>query len=415
MKTQCLAFCAVYSMLLAGCGPPSPESADGEETPAAVTVHAVEARIGVIQPTLELAGTLIAIPEKTVVLSSQAAGQVKHVDVHEGQSINQGDIIAILDTRTHEAELAKADAALDEARAGMSLLEHGPLPQEIEMARQQGENAATAADAQRIKFQALESLHKTGEISDVQLQQAKAAKDGTEAASQAARQQLNMLQAGTRKETLEEAKAKLAGAQAEVAARQLAIEQCTIRSPINGVITELTVREGMYVDQPVVLGRIVDQSALFARVRIPAKYRGQVHEGARALIKATCLGNRQVEANLERLGKEADAQSGDTEGFVRVENNEQLLLPGIACAVTILLPEIKDALVVPVAAVADRNGAAIVTVIRDNRAFETKTEIGIRTPDLVQVLAGLAPGDIVATEGGYGLPDNCPVEIVPDN
>jgi len=415
VKIHCLAFCAVCFMLLAGCGPPAPESADEQETPAAVTVHAVEARIGVIQPTLELAGALMAIPEKTVVLSSQIAGQVKRIDVHEGQSVNQGDTIAVLDTRTHEAELAKAEAVLEEVRAGTSLFEHGPLPQEIEMARQQGENAAKAAEALRVKFQALESLHKSGEISDVQLQQARAAKEGAEATSQAARQQLNMLQAGTRKETLEEAKAKLAGAQAEVAAQKLAIDQCTIRSPIAGVVTELTVREGMYVDQPMVLGRIVDQSALFARVRIPVKYRGQVHEGARALIGSASLGERRVEANLERLSKEADVQTGDTEGFVRVENDEQLFLPGIACAVTILLPEIKDALVVPVAAVADRNGAAIVTVIRDNRAFETKTEIGIRTPDLVQVLAGLAPGDIVATEGGYGLPDNCPVEIAPDN
>ena len=49
--------------------------------------------------------------------------------------------------------------------------------------------------------------------------------------------------------------------------------------------------------------------------------------------------------------------------------------------------------------------------IRDNKAYELPVKLGVITRDYVQVLDGLADGDIVATEGGYGLPEACPVEI----
>lgn len=77
-------------------------------------------------------------------------------------------------------------------------------------------------------------------------------------------------------------------------------------------------------------------------------------------------------------------------------------------------PEVANATVVPVAAVADRNGAAVVTVIREGKAYETEVEVGIRTPEVVQILGGLTAGEIVAAEGGYGLPDGCPVKVEGD-
>lgn len=66
----------------------------------------------------------------------------------------------------------------------------------------------------------------------------------------------------------------------------------------------------------------------------------------------------------------------------------------------------------PVAAIADRDGTPVVTVIRDNKAHETEVALGVQTRERVQVTKGLSPGDLVAVQGGYGLPEGCPCSVM---
>ncbi len=46
--------------------------------------------------------------------------------------------------------------------------------------------------------------------------------------------------------------------------------------------------------------------------------------------------------------------------------------------------------------------------------MKSKSNAGPRTRDLIQIVKGLSNGDQVATAGGYGLPEGCPVRIVAD-
>jgi multidrug efflux pump subunit AcrA (membrane-fusion protein) len=50
-------------------------------------------------------------------------------------------------------------------------------------------------------------------------------------------------------------------------------------------------------------------------------------------------------------------------------------------------------------------------VDKDLVAHETKVTVGIRTPDLIQIVSGINPGDTVVIEGNYALPDGTKVQI----
>ena len=52
------------------------------------------------------------------------------------------------------------------------------------------------------------------------------------------------------------------------------------------------------------------------------------------------------------------------------------------------------------------------TVVRNGKATETNVTVGVHANGLVQIVKGLIPGDLVATKGGYGLPEGYPVETV---
>jgi multidrug efflux pump subunit AcrA (membrane-fusion protein) len=402
----------LFVLLLAnGChGPSSAEDAAGDaQTP--VNIKAVTVQATALRPTLDLVGTLVSVPERTVVLSSQIAGFVSRVAAQEGQTVHAGDPIVLLDSRLVEADVNKAAAAVDQARSNLSLLEKGPLPAEVEAVRQDAQTAAAAAQAKREKFKALEPLHDRGEIADVQFQIAQSGVAESDAASRAAAEHLKVLQGGTRKELIEQAQAQLKSTESDLAAQKLCLALCTVTSPIDGVVTQLPVRQGMSVDKPTTLATVMDLSFLFARVHLPTAYLAQVREGAAASVALNTGTTKACQGSVARIGKEADERSGEVDAMVRVENADGTLTPGLGCRVSLSLPEIADAVVVPTAAVADHNGEAVVTVIRDDKAYQTVVKTGVRTPDGVQILDGVKPGEVVATEGGYALPDGCPVHV----
>jgi len=406
-----LAFCALVSGC-GGSGDPEAGSDGPEPAQPPAQVHAATARVETLQPAFESVGTLTPIPEQMVVLSSQVPGQIAELGVEEGQTVEANADVIQLDTRIAEAELAKAQAALDQARANLSLLERGPLPEEINAARQDARNADATARSAQSKLEALEPLYQKGEISNVQYEQAKSTFEGARALGASAQAKLKLLESGTRPETLAEARAQVASAEAGVQAQELAVGLSRITSPMTGVVTELPVRKGMYVQPGTTLATIMDLSSLFVQFRIPTDHLMNVHDGATVTVTPLSDPNQTYTGSVTRIGKAADAGTGDVMGYAVLANPDLKLRPNIGCRVRVELPAIPEALVVPVAAVADRDGESVITVIRDNRAYETVVQVGVRTQDLAQVLSGISAGDTVTTEGGYGLPEGCSVSVI---
>jgi multidrug efflux pump subunit AcrA (membrane-fusion protein) len=402
------------ALILAAAGCTGEVEVPEADVASATEVRAVAVQSTTLRPTLDLSGVLISIPENNAVLSAPVGGQVKSITVREGQTVRAGDPLVVLDTRIAESDLAKAKATLREVTATLALLRHGPAPQEIESARQEALSAAEAARSLQAKAVALQPLHERAEISNVQFDQAKSAAAGAEAASEAAAQRLQLLEAGTRPEALEEAGARVASAEADVTAGQLALSLSTIQSPLDGVVAELPVRLGMMVERPTVVARVVNLTSLYAQVRIPAACRNQVQPGSAAALQVTGSPDTDVTGTIAHIAVEADTLSGDVDAFVLIPNEGGSLQPGLSCTIQIFLPEIPEALIVPPGAVTNRNGESVVTAIREGKASEIVVETGVRTHDAVQIVHGLEVGDLVATEGGYGLPDDSSVHVTPE-
>jgi multidrug efflux pump subunit AcrA (membrane-fusion protein) len=129
------------------------------------------------------------------------------------------------------------------------------------------------------------------------------------------------------------------------------------------------------------------------------------------VVKVLALGEAPQDGTIVRIRHEADPQTADVEAFAAVDNAAKAMRPNLACRILVTLPEAKNTLVIPSAAVSDKDGTPVVTAIREGKAHEVPVKPGIRTTDQTQILDGLSQGDVVATKGGYGLPDGCPVVV----
>ena len=183
-------------------------------------------------------------------------------------------------------------------------------------------------------------------------------------------------------EEIAKGEALVDAAEADLASAQLALEFCTIRSPIAGRVTQLFARAGMFAERAIVLATVTDLSSLFAKVRIPSDHQADLARDTVARVTIAALPSQTFQGKIARLSGQADRTTGNVDAFVQVANPHTLLQPGFACQVHLPLRDVPNALVVPVAAVADRNGTPVLTVVRDQKAYEIEVETGEEAADL---------------------------------
>jgi membrane fusion protein (multidrug efflux system) len=389
-----------------------PEAAADAAAPVLVEVASVER--ATLRPTLDLVGTIVAVPEQTAMISPQLGGWVVKLDVREGDRVAAGQPLVHLDARTAHTDVLRARALVAEKEAALKRLKRGYLPQELEVARQDRDKAKATVAGLQAEVAALDVLRRRGELSQVQYDTKVKTLESAAAALASAEAHYKLLQEGTPSELIEEAQSLLDAARADLEHAELTLEWCTMTSPIDGVVVQLLAHQGQFFDRAVPLATVMDLSSVFVQLRIPSREFGKVHLGTQVDVQLMAIPGQEFHGSMARISGEADPLTGNVNMFARIENTEGKLRPGLACQARVWLPEIPEALSVPVAAIADHSGTPVVTLIRDGKAHETVVELGAETHDRVQVLQGLQAGDLVATAGGYGLPEDCPVRVVKD-
>lgn len=173
-------------------------------------------------------------------VGSKVGGRVLKVAVKRGQSVKAGDLLVELEAQDLKASLAEAramqrqaearlallnagfrreeidqaEAAAKQAQAELDQLTAGPRQQELAKAEAEWQAARAQADNARKFLQRMEDLAKRELIAKQEYDDAVTKADEAAQKAKAAREQYELLRAGTRKEELERARQKLAEADA---------------------------------------------------------------------------------------------------------------------------------------------------------------------------------------------------------
>ncbi len=394
---------------------PSPAEAEESETPqeiGPVPVKVAKARKKTLHPHLDLVGILVADPLRSATISSRVGGHLASVDVAVGDSVEAGAPLAAIDPALAMATRDRAQATVEEARAALERLRNGPRLEEIETGAQEALRAQAALEAKRLRLDAAKALLAKNELAAVKVKELAADVAVTQAEFKKAQARLNLLRAGTRPESIHEAKARLDRALADLAAADLQVGYHSITSPLAGTVLSVGVRRGAEVARGSILAEVADLSEILAEVRVPGRAYARLTMGATATVSVIGRRDRAVTGRLVRTAGSADPANGEMIVWVAVPNEGRRLRPGLTCHVSLALDEIADCVVVPTEAVADRFGKPVISVMRDGAAHEVPVTLGLRVGADTQVLEGIGAGETVILEGGYGLPDGCPVEVL---
>ncbi|MFO0549620.1 MAG: HlyD family efflux transporter periplasmic adaptor subunit [Polyangiaceae bacterium] len=277
---------------------------------------------------LEWTGTIEA---RTIEVGSRTGGRVKSVLVREGDHVDAGQPILVLESGDLDAQHTIAEAQLDQAKATLAKLRAGPRSEEIAQARARADaaNAAllelqhgaryeqiraaqgrvaaaqSAVDKAKLDFERATKLHDSGAISKAELDGADSALKGTTAQLDVAQQSLQELQSGSRKETLDQAssrakeaeanaklveagarsedilaaEAQVKGAEGRLAQLDVVVSELTIRAPVAARVETLDFRPGDLLGPNATAATLLEDTELFARIYVPETQLGFIHPG----------------------------------------------------------------------------------------------------------------------------------------
>jgi HlyD family secretion protein len=217
-------------------------------------------------------------------VASEVGGRIMELRVAEGDRVNRGDKVATLDTRDTELQLQRARADRAAAVAQLHLLEAGSRAEDIRQAQAQ-------VKAAQLDLDRFEALLKANAGSQKQRDDAKARVDvarerlrGAHERVRAAQEGLTRLQRGSRPEEIEAARARVAGADAQIAILAKSLDDAQVTAPVSGVVTQKLVDTGEIIARGTPLVVVTDLDNAWANLFVPEPMMPRVKLGQPATV-----------------------------------------------------------------------------------------------------------------------------------
>ena len=325
----------------------------------------------------------------TYAIGPTQAGRVFKVFADQGDKVAAGKVLGEMDPVDLEQKVTGAAASVAKARS--SLLAAEALVRDTASRRTL---ARTSAERYNALFKA-DALSR--EIVDVKNNEANAAQSAHESAQAAA----------------EAARGEVARANADYAALISQRNNLQLVSPVDGLVVARDAEPGATVVAGQSVFRLIDPATLWIRTRIDqGRFQG-IAVGQPAMIVLRSRPDKQLAGKVVRL--EVQADSVTEERFVNVAFNEApgVLPLGELAEVTIDLPPVANALVVPAAAVKKQGKQNGVWLLKGSTLRFQPVEIGAQSLDgKVQVLKGISLQDNVVVYSQQLLSDGMKVRAV---
>jgi len=358
-----------------------------------------------LSSTLPALGTVNYLTKADV--SSEIDGILRSVNVEEGDWVEKGQVIAVIEDSLLKAQLKEAQAVLE--------LEELKLPKWRNEVRKLefrvGKNRIAMQNYLDL-FEAQKKLFKTGGISKARLGRAEIDYQNALLEYKTALEDLNSLKTKSKQGRLE-VEARIVKARANVEEIRVKLAKCIIKAPISGVIAAKRrwTGEKMSAREPVIV-TILQTNAVYAEVQVNEKKLAKVNLYQQADVSADAYPGMMFAGKVHSISPTIDPNSRTVRVKVKVPNERRLLKPGMFVRVNIILDRIKDVLVVPSEAfLKTKDGRKIVFVIVDDVAFLREVQTGGRKENWVVVKDGVKNGEKVVIEGQERLKNLSPVEI----
>ncbi|MBL8294205.1 MAG: efflux RND transporter periplasmic adaptor subunit [Bryobacterales bacterium] len=374
---------ATSVVLLAACSreaPPGTTAGAGTAESKATPVATAVASRQPIQRQMTLSAEFR--PFEEVELHAKVAGFLREITVDVGDRVQKGQRLATLEVPEMTEDIAQAAAGRARSEA------------DVVRARVDLQRSETTAKLAQLSFERLSAVLKSRPnlIAQQEIDEAKTRADAAREQVEAARAALAASQQQVRAAAAGESRARMIEAYSRITA------------PFAGVITRRYVHPGAMIpagtsSQATPVVRLSNDQRLRLVVPLPESAIPSVQLGSRVAVRVPTL-NQTFSGSVARFSNRVVTSSRTMETEIDVPNPRLLLKAGMFAETDIVLERRNDALVIPQQAVVNLSTRPQVYVVDAEKRIAIKpVKAGIQSAEGIEILEGLAEGDIVVTAG----------------
>jgi len=345
-------------------------------------------------------------------LTFGSSGKIAKIYVEEGDEVDEGDILAKLDTDYLELALTQAQVALTGQEIAVSQAEINVTKAEIALEKAEDAWLDTESAGNKVKrlkrsleWELENDPEDTEKILAIQkdLREAwdnffRVASDSTDAREVKAKE----IEVELAKQSVEQMKHSLQQFQQALEQAQKDLSEATITAPFNGVVASVDADEGDSVSATMTIINLIDLTSMELEVEVDEIDIAEVKPGQRAIIEVDALPALQLEGEVASIS----LLSKETGGLVLYEVTIGFDVPqgynlkiGMSAIADIILEERSNVLLVPNRAISqDSQGKPVVKVMVDEEMEERPVVTGISDGFDTEIVDGLSEGDVVVIE-----------------
>ena len=206
----------------------------------------------------------------------------------------------------------------------------------------------------------------------------------------------------------------LEAARLEVKANEAMLEKSNLYAPSKGMIGELNIEEGEAISPNTLLGSHIMTEYVFAEFGVVERDVNKTQLGQKAKVFVDAYPDKTFEGVVENIAPVVAGKSRTATVRVRLENPDDLLLPGMFTRVRILLYSKKNTIAIPTDSIQGEPGQQFIYVVnpKESTAEKRAITVGYTRPDYSQIDSGLSEGELVIISGLEQLEDKKKVKVL---
>lgn len=248
-------------------------------------------------------GKLQTRPGADIKIGSEMTARIELFLVNTGDHVDKGQVIAVLDSKRLIAGLQQAEADLAVAQARRVEVAAGARDQEIKQAQAVLQQTLSERMLAEQEFHRMSQLYRDKFVSQARLDNAESSYKVAVARVAEAEEQLHLLQAGPRRETLALLTAQVAQAEANVRYWRALLDNTRVTSPISGILIERYLNVGEVVMPEKPIAAIADTGQLRINAEVDETDAGRLKLGDPVEIRAYAYPGRVYKGRVEEIAR----------------------------------------------------------------------------------------------------------------
>lgn len=262
----------------------------------------------VIVIVLFVIGWIVYKPEPVVIqgsaevnevrVSGKVPGRIYKLLAEEGQTVQAGDTLVLIDSPEIAAKLAQATAAENAALAQDRKANKGARAEVIQGAMEMWKKAEVGEDIAKKSFDRVQRLFEKGVVTAQKRDEAEAQYQAAVAQAAAAKSQYDMAKNGAEAEDKAAALALVNRAQGAVQEVEAYMKETALTAPISGEISEIFPKTGELVGTGAPIMNIVNLSDVWFSFNVREDLLGEMKMGSEITVKIPALNNREAKLQI---------------------------------------------------------------------------------------------------------------------